>query len=64
MNFGKKVPYFPSAALRTHYRLPGWGGWVEERIAEKKFTNVAIILGGRGPGKVSIGIGVEVGWWW
>ena len=64
MNFGKKVPYFPRAALRPQYPLPVWGGWVEERISEKKFANVAIILGGRGPGKVSIGIGVEVRWWW
>lgn len=31
------------------------------RIAEKKCTKIAIILGGRGPGKVHTGTGVEVG---
>jgi hypothetical protein len=41
----------------------GWEGGRKD--SEKKFTNVAIILGRRGPGKVvSTGIGVEVGWWW
>lgn len=55
----KKVLHFPRASPLSYYRLGGWG-WLG-RIAEKKCTKIAIILGGRGPGKVRTGTGVEVG---